>query len=237
MIRFRSTEVSTFPRLTAAAAALCLVAVTGTATGATGISHAKPRLKPRFIQPTAFDVSAPLRDLAPLTPMMKVPNEELIEIRTERDLGRRPSRDHRSSRDGALQRDAGFSAHGLAIPGANLTFEGMSNQDNFNVFGGRVNPPDPVGAVGPNNYVEMINLVYAIYDKSGNLLMGPVDTGTLWAGFAIPDCTDPSGDPVVLYDQLADRWLLSQFTSGAPYLECVALSQTSDPSLLTDSPR
>ena len=38
----------------------------------------------------------------------------------------------------------------------------MSNQDNFNIFGGRVNPPDTIGDVGPNHYVEMINLVYAI---------------------------------------------------------------------------
>ncbi len=49
--------------------------------------------------------------------------------------------------------------------------------------------------------------------NQGNLLLGPVDTGTLWDGFVIPDCTDPSGDPVVLYDQFADRWLLSQFTT------------------------
>src|SRR3990172_5175386 len=53
----------------------------------------------------------------------------------------------------------------------------------FNVFGFRVNPPDPVGDVGPNHYVEMINLVFAVYAKNGTLLMGPVDTGTLWAGF------------------------------------------------------
>ena len=72
------------------------------------------------------------------------------------------------------------------------------------MFGFRVNPPDPVGAVGPNHYVEMINLVFGVYDKTGNLLLGPVDTGSLWAGFAVPDCTDPSGDPVVLYDKLED---------------------------------
>jgi hypothetical protein len=83
----------------------------------------------------------------------------------------------------------------------------------------------------------MVNLVFAIYDKSGNLLLGPVDTGTLWDGFVIPDCTDPSGDPVVLYDQFSDRWLLSQFTTRgldpatptAPFYNCVAISQTGDP--------
>ena len=68
----------------------------------------------------------------------------------------------------------------------------------------------------------MVNLVFAIYDKSGNLLLGPVDTGTIWDGFVIPDCTDPSGDPVVLYDQFSDRWLLSrlaQVISGLCHTE------------------
>ena len=49
------------------------------------------------------------------------------------------------------------------IPGPIANFEGLSNQDNFNVFGFRVNPPDPVGDVGPNHYVEMINLVFGVY--------------------------------------------------------------------------
>ena len=76
-----------------------------------------------------------------------------------------------------------------------------------------------------------MNLAFAVYDKQGNLLLGPVDTGTLWAGFAVEDCTDPSGDPIVLYDQLVDRWLLTQFTTrGIPtYYDCVAISQTGDP--------
>jgi hypothetical protein len=120
------------------------------------------------------------------------------------------------------------------IPAPLLTFEGMSNQDNFNVFGFRVNPPDPNGAVGKNHYVEMINLVFAVYDKSGNKLLGPVDTGTLWSNFPIEDCTDPSGDPIVLYDRTTDRWLLSQFTTRGlseqvPNYNCVAVSQTGDP--------
>ena len=120
------------------------------------------------------------------------------------------------------------------IPGPLVNFEGMSNQDNFNLFGGRVNPPDTVGDVGPNHYVEMINLVFGIWDKSGNLLLGPVDTGSLWAGFPIPDCTDHAGDSVVLYDQTTDHWILSQFTTRGlnvqvPNYNCVAVSQTGDP--------
>jgi len=136
------------------------------------------------------------------------------------------------SGDGALQGADAPRLQGAAatIPAPLLTFEGLSNQDNFNLFGFRVAPPDPVGDVGPNHYVEMINLVFAVYDKQGNRLLGPLDTGSLWQGFAIPDCTDPSGDPIVLYDQLEDRWLLSQFTTRGPiFYNCVAISQTGDP--------
>ncbi|HEX2712366.1 MAG TPA: hypothetical protein VHM88_09115 [Candidatus Acidoferrales bacterium] len=126
-----------------------------------------------------------------------------------------------------------------AISNPLLTFEGLSNQDNFNIFGFRVTPPDPSGAVGPNHYVEMVNLVFAVYSKTGTRLAGPIDTGALWAGFAIPDCTDPSGDPIVVYDRHEDRWLLTQFTTsgmnpdgsfnGKPFYNCVAISQTEDP--------
>jgi hypothetical protein len=121
------------------------------------------------------------------------------------------------------------------IPGTIANFEGLSNQDNFNIYGGRVNPPDPVGDVGPNHYVEMINLVFAVYDKQGNMLLGPVALGDLWNNFPIEDCTDPSGDPIVLYDQTEDRWILTQFTTrglddpALPFYNCVAISTTGDP--------
>ncbi len=140
--------------------------------------------------------------------------------------------DHGYSGDGALQ---GARTLQQAIPAPLVNFEGLSNQDNFNVYGGRVNPPDPNGDVGPNHYVEMVNLVFAVYSKTGSLLLGPVPIGNLWAGFAIDDCTDPSGDPIVLYDQFSDRWILSQFTTRGlddptlPFYNCVAISQTGDP--------
>ncbi|HSP95358.1 MAG TPA: hypothetical protein VLU06_12445 [Thermoanaerobaculia bacterium] len=191
---------------------------------------AKP-LTPVFSEAVAFDVSPPLYRLAQEQHFRKAPfapSAEPIEIRPERgpvvkDLG--------YSGDGALQGADGkrISQTAPTIPSPLLAFEGLSNQDNFNVFGGRVNPPDPDGAVGPNHYVEMINLVFGVYDKAGNLLLGPVDTGSLWAGFAVPDCTDPSGDPIVLYDKLEDRWLLTQFTTRGPYYNCVAVSMTGDP--------
>jgi hypothetical protein len=78
----------------------------------------------------------------------------------------------------------------------------------------------------------MTNLTFAVYSKTGSVLFGPADTGTLWQGFAIDDCTDPSGDPIVLYDEVSDRWILTQFTTrglvdkNQPFFNCVAVSQT-----------
>ena len=194
-------------------------------------------LTPTFSTAVAFDVSMELRDLPQTTrhqPGQQNPSQEPQEIRPERGP---EVQDQGYSGDGALQGASGLvaPANVTTIPAPLLTFEGLSNQDNFNIFGGRVNPPDPVGDVGPNHYVEMVNLVFGVYDKAGNLLLGPVDTGSLWAGFAVPDCTDPSGDPIVLYDQFVDRWLLSQFTTSGlddptrPFWNCVAISTTSDP--------
>ena len=187
--------------------------------------------KPKFSDNVAFDVSPALRDLVANQAPPDTTSDEVVDIRPDRGP---EAVNHGFSGDGAMSASSSarsLSNAGRAISAPIANFEGLSNQDNFNVFGFRVNPPDPNGEVGPNHYVEMINLVFGVYDKSGNLLLGPVDTGTLWAGFAIEDCTDPSGDPIVVYDQFADRWLLTQFTTrGNPfYYDCVAISQTPDP--------
>ena len=184
---------------------------------------------PNFSGPVAFDVSLPLRVMAPAVSPRPGPlasQQEPIEIRPERGpvatgklTGFKP--------DGALQRTTGKTAQ---IPSPLLTFEGLSNQDNFNIYGFRVNPPDPVGAVGPNHYVEMVNLAFAVYNKQGTMLLGPVAIGDLFQNFSVPDCTEPAGDPIVLYDKLQDRWLLTQFTSSGPiFYNCVAVSTTGDP--------
>src|SRR5213592_3698042 len=217
--------------LVLAAAALVFLAVSPPA--AAQSTPRTQRLTPTFYRPVAFDVSPALRSLPPAArPLVFDPNK-IIEVRPERRGSEGPEA-HRVkaySADGVLQ----LFSPAPTIPAPLLTFEGLSNQDNFNLYGGRVNPPDSDGEVGPNHYVELINLALAVFDKQGNRLAGPTKIGDLWTGFAIPDCTDPSGDPVVLYDQLEDRWLLSQFTTSGlndptkPFWNCVAVSTSGDP--------
>lgn len=111
----------------------------------------------------------------------------------------------------------------LAIPAPSVSFDAQPN-----ISG--VNPPDPAGDVGPNHYVAMSNNVLQIFDKTGASLLGPININTLWAGFGGACQTENSGDPIVLYDQFADRWLITQFTSAGPqYFNCVAISQSGDP--------
>ena len=76
----------------------------------------------------------------------------------------------------------------------------------------------------------MSNLSFQVFNKTGGSLYGPALNNTLWAGFGGACQTENQGDPIVLYDQIADRWMLSQFTANGPtYYNCVAVSTTPDP--------
>jgi hypothetical protein len=216
--------------------ALIAAVVTAIAAGSTQAGPTTAKAKgPKFSDAVAFDVSKPLKELAKGRKAPAVNKAALSYGPDGIDFqGATSSRSARAAAPAAASALDTQQAPS-AIPTPSVNFEGLSNQDNFNIFGFRVNPPDPVGDVGPNHYVEMVNLVFAVYSKTGTLLLGPVDTGTLWAGFEVPDCTDPSGDPIVVYDQTTDRWLLTQFTTrglddpSLPFYNCVAVSQTGDP--------
>ncbi len=87
-------------------------------------------------------------------------------------------------------------------------------------------PPDIVGDVGAHHYVQIVNATkVTIYDKQGTLLFGPADLDTFWSS---GHCAAGNpGDPIVVYDRLADRWLLAQFAS--PHDICIAISASGDP--------
>lgn len=92
-------------------------------------------------------------------------------------------------------------------------------------------PPDPTGAVGLNYYIQAVNVAFAIYSKTGDSVYGPAGLGTLWQGF--PGYHGSDGDPIILFDHLANRWLVSQFSlpnyPNGPFYEVIAISQTEDP--------
>jgi hypothetical protein len=84
--------------------------------------------------------------------------------------------------------------------------------------------------VGATQYVQWVNTSFAIFNKTTDaLIAGPTAGNTLWSGFGGGCQTNNDGDPIVLYDKLAQRWIFSQFSvSTTPYLQCIAVSTTSD---------
>ncbi|MEO5952440.1 MAG: S-layer homology domain-containing protein [Chloroflexia bacterium] len=90
-------------------------------------------------------------------------------------------------------------------------------------------PPDVNADVSANYVVETVNAKLQVWDKTGTSLLGPVNINTLFAGTGTACATHNDGDPVVLHDQMADRWLVTQFTSSAPFGQCLAVSTTADP--------
>jgi uncharacterized repeat protein (TIGR01451 family) len=171
-----------------------------------------------------------------------LPITDLPVENTERLLGEddfeRPNKELPKSQNATETGDIDGATGPLAVagpaPGPLATFEGVSNQENFTNFGFRLSPPDTDGEVGPNHYVQYVNLLFRVYTRAGVPLTGPVKLSTLYAPLG-GQCAEPdNGDPIVLYDQLADRWLLSQFAfigngTEPPYHECIAISKTSDP--------
>lgn len=159
-----------------------------------------------------YDVSPPLRSIPP----MPVPTGSFRD-EYERDQMALPNGPQ--DIDPVAQTTVGAGE----IPAPIISFDGPSNRSS-------VSPPDPNGDVGPNHYVAMSNLSFQIYSKTGTSLYGPAYNNTLWAGFGGPCQTENQGDPIVLHDQISDRWMLSQFTANGPtYYNCVAVSTTADP--------
>ena len=178
-------------------------------------------------QNTYFDVSQPLRDniISPKGPSAhhQWKNGEVGNLFKEKHYN---NLDNASpiGEDPAWQKEMGTK--GISPPIQN--FEGVRNSDNAS----GVAPPDTDGDVGPNHFFQMCNVIFEIFDKSGNSLLGPADNSTIWDGF-VGDWTGTNdGDPIVLYDEQADRWLVTQFavnTTAGTYWVLCAVSTTSDP--------
>lgn len=112
--------------------------------------------------------------------------------------------------------------------GEDRGFETDALEENFEGLNGFSNPPDPVGCIGPNHYMQSINSVYAIYDRTGTLLAGPTNLNLLFGNVPGTNCN--SGDPIIIYDEQASRWLVAEFSlCNANDRMLIAISQTDDP--------
>ncbi len=175
-----------------------------------------------------FAETRALRDLIADQPQNEVVRKEEQEEKNPLNTGdfAKPDPNAPEQTDGALQSSFGPDGHFVInIPAPILTFEGVG------VNGG--SPPDTNGAVGPNDYVQTVNVRAQIFSKAGvprgpsfllSSLLQPL--GGVCAG-------NDNGDPIAVYDRIANRWVLTQFaftdTATPPYHQCVAVSKTGDP--------
>jgi uncharacterized repeat protein (TIGR01451 family) len=160
------------------------------------------------------DVSRPLR-LLPRKPFGRAPLHEA-------SPNPRPVL---SPRRRVVDRARQTQVFATTMPATTLNFDGIVSPG-VSCF---CAPPDTNGEVGLTQYVQMVNTGFQVFDKATRAsLLGPLDINTVWSGFG-GVCAGPSlGDPVVVYDQLANRWVISQFAAPGPLDpatdECIAVS-------------
>jgi hypothetical protein len=168
------------------------------------------------------DVSPPMRDVPPWPPGLKQQHEA-------NENPKVPYR-HTDSADPVIQnRQLSMrSVVAPSLPSPILNFDGIP----FPGVACNCAPPDTNGAVGKTQYVQIVNEGYQVFDKAtGTSVLGPNSISSVWTGFGGVCESAGSGDPVMLYDHLADRWVISQFAgaAGGPITdECVAVSTTAD---------
>ena len=168
--------------------------------------------------PAAASFSGDVRRLPQVAPAVNEPMAEMLS----------PRRDRLSANldvvDAVAQTDFGTID---AMPGASANFLGL-DQSSW----GAGWPPDTNGDVGPNHYIQTVNTSIGIYSKTGTRLAAyTFDTFFSGTGTACDD--NNNGDPVVLYDAVSGRWIITDFawsdTANGPYYECIAVSKTEDP--------
>ncbi len=197
-------------------------ATSGTAASFQAVRAAAHKLGRRVVvgHSVRNDTSRPLRRMKPAA---RPTGHELEPV--ARPLSHRISR--QPARAGGVVQSTPTASN---MPSPSLTFEGMNQAVACPCL-----PPDTDGEAGPSQYVQIANSALQVFNKSGASVLGPLPISTLWGGFGGVCETQDYGDPIVLYDQLAGRWVVSQFNGpggalpgGAPTDECIAVSTSSD---------
>ncbi|MDQ3199346.1 MAG: hypothetical protein M3Q46_09225 [Verrucomicrobiota bacterium] len=170
----------------------------------------------KVIRPDHSDISPALRNMDPFP----------VERVQEHEAAKNPRINtgvHKDVADQAVQKSM-LSLLAPSIPAPILNFAGIP----FPGVNCNCAPPDTNGEVGQTQYVQIVNTGYQVFDKNtGASLLGPASIVSVWSGFGGVCETGGNGDPVVLYDQIANRWVITQFAGGLTH-ECVAVSTTND---------
>ncbi len=186
-------------------------------------------IRPQSVIADAVAVSEKVSSFAPASPEDGVSGKKTADEKTRAVPNREPFRKQIADVSPDAENNlAQISA--VPMPTPSLSFAGLSSNDNAAAYGFRIVPPDTFGDVGPNHYVHAVNALIRVFDKNGNALTPPFKLNKLFESLNTPCSRRNDGDPIVLYDALADRWLISQFcTQFPPFRQMIAVSKTGDP--------
>ncbi|MEP6880771.1 MAG: hypothetical protein ABI866_02200, partial [Dokdonella sp.] len=178
---------------------------------------------PEIMHASRFDVSPPMRDIirnlpnAPTVPENEsglIPN---IFIKPDHPVNTWAIPDYSNVQN---------APSGTPAPTLGVSFDGIGNPT---ACGGCI-PPDTNGDVSDVHFIQWVNNKWAIYNKTtGAVVQAPTAGNSFFAGFGGKCQTTNAGDPLALWDAQAQRWVMSQFVTSAPFAQCVAVSVTSDP--------
>ena len=196
-------------------------------------------LKPTWSEAYSFRETPALRDLPPM-PVSEEEREKIEQGREAREKNEantrrvKPEADPKKDQpfvDPALDNFKHPDPQTNTVTNPIQNFDGPDMDTVSVIAGGRFAPPDTNAAVGPNHVVITTNGSVQVFNKTGTALTSPALISTLLVG--VPNANDDDGDPIVLYDSLADRWLVSQFdvsrvTANSTH-QHIAISKTGDP--------
>ncbi len=185
------------------------------------------KLKPQTGRAAASGVSPKVSSFTDSPKAAKSVAEREVRFVSENQIQRKLT-------DGAVVQDADRNLANLLttapMPVPSLSIEGIINRMNGEIFGLYFMPSDTNGDVGPNHYFQVVNTLARIYDKNGAPQTPPFPLSNIFAPLGTACAARNDGLPVVLYDPLADRWLVSQYcNSFPPFRQMIAVSQTGDP--------
>ena len=117
-----------------------------------------------------------------------------------------------------------LAAHANYVVSTGLDFTGSTYKTNSNFI-----PPNPMGGVGPNQIVELINGRYSVYNKTTGAQVQTSTLDTFWTNAGV-SWSNYTFDPRVVYDPFSQRWYASAADNpgGANNL-LFAVSKSADP--------
>lgn len=177
------------------------------------IQTESPVVHPTHIyQPVYFDISPPLRSLP-----VEENKGKLKRTKDKRTAKHslQPVPDEPFNGDPIRQKS---TVGAKATPIIVANFNGQTNNSY---------PPDCNGTVGPSHFFQAYNTAYTIYNKTGTIVAGPTNYNTLFTG--VTGASNNDGDPIIMWDEQANRWFAAEFSLGSNDYMLIAVSQTADP--------